>query len=322
MPISYFRILLFFILLQVGPQAFAQRKALIILLDGIPADVLERVETPHLDQIAIEGAYSRALMGGEIGGKSESPTISAVGYTTMITGTWANKHNVYGNGIENPDYKYATIFKMLRASQEDATLGIFSTWEDNRTKILGEGLKQTGFLKMDYVFDGYENDTIAFPHDENKAYLRKIDELVTEKTAETILSKGPNLSWVYLEYTDAIGHQFGDSPQMDEAVRLADAQVGRIWKAVEERRKSFGEEWLVFVTTDHGRTSEDGKGHGGQSDREREIWIVTNSKNLNLNFYDRKPEMVDIAPSIIGFLEIKLSKKQKKRLDGVSLLEF
>ena len=32
----------------------------------------------------------------------------------MITGTWANKHNVWGNGIENPNYNYWTIFRFLK----------------------------------------------------------------------------------------------------------------------------------------------------------------------------------------------------------------
>jgi predicted AlkP superfamily pyrophosphatase or phosphodiesterase len=63
------------------------KKAIFILLDGIPADVIENVDTPFLDQIAAAGGYSRAYVGGEKGGKSESPTISSVGYNSLLTGT-------------------------------------------------------------------------------------------------------------------------------------------------------------------------------------------------------------------------------------------
>ncbi|MHA7130642.1 alkaline phosphatase family protein [Algoriphagus namhaensis] len=300
--------------------AQSQKKVLLILLDGIPAEVLERVNTPSLDQIAEQGGYSRGIMGGEIGGKSESPTISAVGYTTMLTGTWANKHRVYDNAINNPNYKYWTIYSMLRHASPDAKLGIFSTWEDNRTKILGAGLKATGYLNLDFVADGYEKDTIRFPHDQKKLYLNQIDQLVTDLAARTILEEGPDLSWVYLEYTDAVGHQFGDSAEMDHAVQLADQRVGQLYSAIQARMDDFAEEWLVLVTTDHGRTATDGKDHGGQSEREREIWFVTNAKNLSNRFRSGKVEMVDVVPTLVDFLEIQVPRRQRKNWDGSSLV--
>ncbi len=71
-----------------------QKKVLFVIADGIPADVLERLHTPHLDAI---GTYIRAHVGGDKGTYSETPTISAVGYNSLLTGTWANKHNVWHN---------------------------------------------------------------------------------------------------------------------------------------------------------------------------------------------------------------------------------
>ena len=77
------------ILLFSISSASAQKKAVFIILDGIPADVIESVETPTLDEIAEQGGYSRAYTGGVAGGASETPTISAVGYNSLLTGTWA-----------------------------------------------------------------------------------------------------------------------------------------------------------------------------------------------------------------------------------------
>ena len=45
----------------------AQRKVVFIIVDGISADVLERVSTPYVDMISGEGAYARAYLGGEEG---------------------------------------------------------------------------------------------------------------------------------------------------------------------------------------------------------------------------------------------------------------
>ncbi|WP_206609774.1 hypothetical protein [Paracnuella aquatica] len=41
------------------------RKAVFIIVDGIPADVLEQVNTPFIDEISRQGTYLRAHVGGE-----------------------------------------------------------------------------------------------------------------------------------------------------------------------------------------------------------------------------------------------------------------
>jgi predicted AlkP superfamily pyrophosphatase or phosphodiesterase len=300
-------------------DSFGQKKVVFMILDGIPADVLENTHTPNLDEIAKKGGYSRAYTGGIKGGYSETPTISAVGYNSLLSGTWANKHNVWGNEIKAPNYNYWTIFKFLKNARPASQIAIFSTWQDNRTKLIGEGLAQTGFLNLDFSFDGFELDTVTYPHDSETQYIQKIDNLVSYEAAYQIKRNGPDLSWVYLEYTDDMGHRYGDSPQLSTAVELADEQVGRIYESIRYREEKYGEEWMIIVTTDHGRKTEDGKDHGGQSDREREIWMVTNAQNLNEYFKNEKPAMVDILPTIARFMEIDIPITALRELDGVPM---
>ncbi|HEX2532811.1 MAG TPA: alkaline phosphatase family protein, partial [Chitinophagaceae bacterium] len=127
----------------------AQQKAVFIIADGIPADVLEKHPAPCIRKLRTDGAYSRAYVGGQKGGVTQSPTISAVGYNSLLTGTWANKHNVWDNGIDSPNYSYPTIFRLLKEQFPQKKMGIFSTWTDNRTRLAGEGLAQAGGLRFD-----------------------------------------------------------------------------------------------------------------------------------------------------------------------------
>lgn len=322
--------LLFFTLLCCSTKLLAQKaiskphnknKVVFIIVDGIAADMLKNNPSPRLDEIATVGAYSEAYVGGEKNGYSETPTISAVGYNSLITGVWANKHNVWGNSIKNPNYTYPTIFRLYKDTFPKGKTAIFSTWLDNRTKLLGEGLAQTNHVKVDYAFDGFELDTIRFPHDRNGKYIKDIDALVATEAATYIASEGPDLSWVYLQHTDDIGHAFGDSKQLTKAIKYEDSLIGKIYDAVKLRENKFQENWLFIVTTDHGRTTEDGKGHGGQTDRERSIWIITNSKNTNSYFKSETPAIVDIAPTMASFLGVNVPQEINEEWDGVSLLD-
>src|SRR5689334_3364015 len=144
-----------FLLLLVGVNAWAQRKAVFIIVDGIPADVIEKLKPPVLQEIAGAEGYTRAYVGGLKDGYSESPTISAVGYNHVLTGTWTNKHNVWDNDIREPNYNYWNIFRLAREANPGLTTAVFSTWLDNRTKLVGDGLPNAGNIKIDYAFDGY-----------------------------------------------------------------------------------------------------------------------------------------------------------------------
>lgn len=324
-------IYLFWLLLSISFIARAQtnttksgtlpRKVVFVIVDGISADQLKAIETPYLDSIAREGSYTDAYVGGRAGTYSETPTVSAVGYNSLLTGTWANKHNVWGNSIKNPNYNYPSIFRLYKDQYPEGRIGVFSSWLDNRTKLVGEGLMATGKIKVDYIFDGLEYDSINFPHDPQRNFMKLIDYTVADEAAENILQKGPDLSWVYLEFSDDMGHGFGDSERFRASVQFEDRLIGKIWKAVKKRQKDYKEDWLLIITTDHGRSLKDGKGHGGQSDRERSVWIVMNSPDTNTYFEQEVPGIVDIAPSIASFMNIDVPREVSLEWDGVSLFD-
>lgn len=311
----------FFVLLiwTLCPLWAKTQKVIYIVTDGIPADYIERLQPPTIFEIAGRGNYARAYTGGEIGRYSQTPTISAIGYTNILTGTWMNKHNVNGNSNLHPNYNYWTIFRVAKEQKKEYTTALFSSWTDNRTVLIGEGLEETSHLKIDYVYDGYDLDKDHFPEQPGYLQVYDIDSVVCKRAAECVREKAPDLSWVYLWYTDAGFHKKGNSTYMDEYVMKTDQLIAQIWKAVKYRETHYDEEWMVIITTDHGRT-ENGHEHGGQSERERTVWISTNIQSVNPHFFHSSLSLVDIHPSICSFMHFDVPLERRFEWDGLSFI--
>ena len=292
------------------------RKAVYVIIDGVTAEMIERLQPPAIEEIASEGTFGKCFTGGTVGRYDQTPTISAIGYTNILTATWANKHNVWGNDNLSPNYNYWTIFRIAKEQDREVTTGLFSSWQDNRTVLLGEGKPETGNLEIDYVCDGYDLDYEVFPNKEHDLRIFDIDEHVSKMAAECIRENAPDLSWVYLWYTDDAGHIFGAGETLDDFILLADRQVARIWEAVKYREANFNEEWMVVITTDHGREY-NGFHHGEQSYSERSCWISTNVK-ANERLTGGSGAIIDINPSICRFMGFEVPQDVLWEQDGVS----
>jgi len=308
-------------LMVLSFQVMAQtKKTVFIIADGIPADVIESLKLKNVNCISNEGTYKRMHVGGDKGAYNETPTISAVGYNSLLTGTWVNKHNVPDNDIKAPNYNYQNIFRLLKTQYPEKKTAIYSSWTDNRTKLMGHQLPAAGNLQVDFYKDGYELDTVRFKHNRQRDFMHQIDEQVITDAVAGIKNDAPDLSWIYLEYTDDMGHMYGDSPQFYKAIEMLDVQLGKVYDAIEYRKKNFREDWLLVITTDHGRDEKDGKGHGGQSARQRNTWMLSNYSRLN--DYGQRYDLgiVDIMPSIANFMGVKISQEVGREVDGVPFI--
>lgn len=275
------------VLLIALPALAAARPAprvLLIGLDGVRVDILEQASTPHIDALAAGGGLS-------LRARTRPNTVSGPGWSSMLTGVWMDKHRVEGNQFAGNAYDrypdFLTRIEQLRP--ELSTLAVLD-WPP-----LGTG--QDGGPLIGDLVDvkiNVNGDTIGYP---------EADRRTTAIAARLLASQPIDAAFVYLGDIDVVGHDTGSlSPQYRAAIETADEQVGRLIEAIRSRATFAQEDWLVLMSTDHGR-ADDGS-HGGESDAELTIFYLAARLDGRAVRLVEAPRVVDVAVTALAHLGI------------------
>jgi arylsulfatase A-like enzyme len=269
-------------------------KVLLIGIDGVRADVLMEVPTPNLDALAAGGTLTLRT-------RTTTPSVSGPAWSSMLTGVWPDKHGVVDNEFVGRRYDAWPGF-LDRIEEFRPELSTFAVvdWTplmdlDGGSTAVGERVDRRELL------DGYELG------------WAEADAEATALTVQHLSSADPDALFVYLGNPDETSHETGAiGPEYREAIALADRHVGLIIDAVRARPAFARENWLVIVSTDHGRR-EDG-GHGGDSVQEMTTFILVSGPGASVGPAGRDTYIVDIAPTVLAHLGIEIDPAWE--LDG------
>ena len=75
------------------------------------------------------------------------------------------------------------------------------------------------------------------------------------------------------------------------------------------------EDWTVIVVTDHGHQPQQGFGHGFQSPRETETFVIVDGPQFGDSVFNPDYEIVDVTPTVLSLF----GAPQGARFDGVPL---
>ena len=229
-------------------------KVLLIGVDGVRADVLAAVPTPVMDSLAASGWYTAEA-------RTTTPSVSGPAWSSILTGVWPGKHGVVDNGFEGRQYAKYPGF-LTRIERERPELGTFAALDWMPLAAL-EGGDPVLASPIDSIFavDGYEFG------------WAEADSTVASRAAQHLAVADVNAAFVYLGNPDETSHRTGSiGAEYREAIALSDRHVGWLIEALQTRPTYGEEDWLLLISTDHGRR-EDG-GHGGDSPEEMEIFVL------------------------------------------------
>lgn len=277
-----------------GTPPRATPKVLVIGLDGIRPDRLATAATPTLDSLIAQGAFSATA-------ETRPPTVSGPGWSSMLTGVWADKHGVLGNDFAANAYaRYPDFLTRIEQIQPElATLAVLD-WPPLGTTA-SNGPLVSGGVDRKLEVDG---DSLGYG---------VADSLSAVWAADALETGAVDAAFVYFGDVDEVGHAHGTlSPEYTAAIATVDRQVAQVLAGLRRRPTYGSEDWLVLVSTDHGRR--DDGGHGGESDAERTIFVIMSGPSVRGHAFDRTPAIVDVAVTALAHLGIPVAPEWE--LDG------
>jgi predicted AlkP superfamily pyrophosphatase or phosphodiesterase len=278
------------------------KKVLLIGIDGCRFDALQAADTPHLDALLEHGAVARPIRIFPARYR-EADTVSGPGWSSILTGVWADKHGVLDNAFKSPRYdKYPHFFTLLKRAQPDAQTASLVDWAPIRDEITS-----SADVNPEFAIDQDAPGDAAYA---------TADAAITKAATKLLAEGDAAATFVYLGQVDETGHADGFHPSVATyvaAIERVDAAVGTLFDAIQRRPTYAAEDWLVLVTADHGGQ---GTGHGGghaDPDVAASFLIVSGDSAVR-GTIDQECGLVDVAPTALTHLGVKLDPAWE--LDG------
>lgn len=269
---------------SVRAQSASDARVLVVGIDGVRVDMLARADTPVLDSLADAGFFSDEA-------KTRVRTVSGPGWSSMLTGVRTEKHGVDSNDFRGNRYEEWPDF-LTRLERDRPELGTFAVldWPPLGTPDSGGPLISDA-IDHKLNFDG---ETDGYDHADSASVAAAVEHL---RSAEV------HAAFVYLGDPDVVSHatdSFSDAYRA--SIERADTRLGMLLAALRARPGYERENWLILVSTDHGRN--DAGGHGGNSPSETTIFFLAAGPSVAPQRTDCPPEIVDVAATALAHMGI------------------
>ena len=216
---------------------------ILVSIDGFRADYLKRGKTPALAALVQDGV-SAAM-------RPSFPSLTFPNHYKLVTGLRPDKSGITDNTMEDPA-KPGVVFSMGRT---DISHDPF--WWDQAEPIWVTAEK-SGVRSATMFWPGADLPIRGVQAHDWKMYDKKMSPAARVDDVLGWLDRPqaerPRFVTLYFDAVDTAGHYFGpDSAEVDNAIAVTDADVGRLLKGLAARNLLDTAD--VIVVADHGMAS-------------------------------------------------------------------
>lgn len=247
-------------------------RVVLVSVDGLRADAIERWDPPTLSALAAGGAFTDAA-------RTVSPSLTTPAHLSLLGGVAPEAHGIYS--------------EELAFTAEMASLEPLFRRADDRGVVAEAFMARGGPLED---FEVILQCRIAFGLD--ALTLAEPDaEAIADAATPALEDPTRRLLFLHLPDPDAAGHAHGfTSPEYGEAVLRADAAIQRIVD-------HLGEADLLVVTSDHGGGGAFGSHqHGSDDDADMRIPILLHGSRVVPGRELGEASILDVAPTVLWAL--------------------
>ncbi|MFT5838114.1 MAG: putative AlkP superfamily pyrophosphatase or phosphodiesterase [Flavobacteriales bacterium] len=290
----YFKYLLslVFILIFKAPLAEANEDPIVIMIgvDGLRADTLERIHAPNLQLLADKGVSANMI--------PAMPTKTFVNFYSLATGLHPKHHGFVSN------YPYDR--ELGRKFNRQTDVSDPKWWGGEPIWITAE---KQGVKAATYFWVGSEVEIDGVrpsfwkPYQKNKDYAERVEEVL--KWLALPAAQRPRLITLYFSAVDSAAHDFGvGSVQEQDAVAKVDKHIGDLMLGL--KKLGLEKQSNIVIVSDHGMVNlSDERVINIDPLIDLSAFIVPDWSNKNtsvhapfLNLY-ADPKLVDVAYKIL-----------------------
>ncbi|WP_313348706.1 ectonucleotide pyrophosphatase/phosphodiesterase [Stenotrophomonas sp.] len=213
-------------------------KLLLVSIDGLRADMLDRGITPNLSRIVQDGVRARWMT-------PSYPSLTFPNHYTIVTGLRPNHHGIIHNSMQEE------ALGRFQLNLRDAVTD--PRWWGGEP--IWVGAEKAGVRTATWSWPGSEAAIQGVRpsqwrvYDDTVSLSARVDEVlgwVGQSDADA-----PRLVTLYMEQVDKAGHHFGpDSPEYAAAIAQVDAAIGRLLDGLKAR--GLSDRTNLIVVSDHG----------------------------------------------------------------------
>ena len=227
---------------RTSPHAQEPPTVLLLSIDGLRADMIDRGHSPNLARLARQGVRATGMA-------PSYPSLTFPNHYTLVTGLRPDHHGIIHNSMSVDD------LGDFRLSDRSAVSN--PAWWGGEP--IWVGVEKAGHVSATWAWPGSEapiggiQARLHHKYDESVTLPERMQQVLGWLQSRPDGQK-PRLVAAYMEPVDQAGHAHGpDSPEYAAALRTVDTAIGQLLDGME--RGGLLDATNIIIVSDHGMAS-------------------------------------------------------------------